>query len=86
MMRDEEHRHALGDEAAERLEQLAAFLRRQHRRRLVEDDDARAAHQHLQDFDALLDADREQPDALGRIDLQPELLRDSAAVCSIWAA
>ena len=69
MMRDEDHRHALRDEAAQRLEELAALLRREHRRRLVEDDDARAAHQHLQDLDALLDADRKQADALGRIDL-----------------
>ena len=61
------------DEAAQGLEELAAFLRRQHRRRLVEDDDARAADQHLEDLDALLDADGEQPDALGRIDLKAEL-------------
>ena len=79
MVRNEDHRHALRHEAAQRLEQFAALLWRQHRGRLVEDDGARAAHQHLQDFDALLYADREQPDALGRIDLQPEPLATARA-------
>ena len=82
---DEDHRHALRDEAAQRLEQLAALLRRQHGGRLVEDDDPGAAGQDLQDLDALLDADREQADAFGRVDLQAEIARDSAAVFSIWA-
>ena len=76
MMRNEEHRHALGDETAERLKKLPAFLRRQHGRRLVENDDACPAHQNLEDFDALLDADREEPDPLGGIDPQAELLRE----------
>ena len=76
------------DEAAQGLEQFPAFLRRQHCGRLVEDDGAGASHQHLQDFDALLDADREQPDALGRIDLQAEPLRQFAAcvaICAAWS-
>ena len=40
-------------------EQLVGLLRRQHGARLVEDQDARAAEQHLQDLDPLLLADRQ---------------------------
>ena len=73
-MRDEDDSHALADETAKGLEELAAFLRRQHRRWLVEDDDAGPSDKHLEDLDALLDADRQQPDAFSGIDLQAELL------------
>ena len=55
-----------------RLEELAALLGGQNGRRLVEDDDPGAAGEHLEDLDPLLDADREQTDALGRVDLEPE--------------
>ena len=39
-------------------EQLGRLLRRQHRGRLVEDEDVGAAIERLQDLDALLLADR----------------------------
>ena len=42
---------------AEDLEQLLRFLRREHGRRLVEDQDLRAAVERLQNLDALLLAD-----------------------------
>ena len=73
VMRDEEHSHALADEPAQRLEKLPALLRRQYGRRFVEDDGASAADEHLQDLDALFDADGKGCDPFARIDLQAEL-------------
>ena len=67
----------LRDEAPQGLEQLAALLRGEHRGRLVEDDDAGAAGENLEDLDALLDADRKQADPLGRVDPQAELARQA---------
>ena len=55
-----------------RLEQLARFGRRQHRRRLVEDQHARLAGQHAQDFDALLLAGRQVADPGARSGLEIE--------------
>ena len=58
-------------------EQLVGLGRRQHRRRLVEHQDVRAAHQRFQDLDPLLQADRQFADDGVRIDLEavfaPEL-------------
>ena len=50
-------------------------MRREHRRRLVEDEQARAAIELLDDLDPLLRADREFLDARIRIELQPGALR-----------
>jgi hypothetical protein len=73
---DEDDGQALGHHLAQRIEQRFAFLRRQHGRGLVEDEDARAAVQRLEDFDALALADRKAADpGLGR-DRQAEALRD----------
>ena len=47
----------VGLEAPDDREQLGRLLRRQHGRRLVEDEDLRAAVERLQDLDALLLAD-----------------------------
>ena len=47
---------------AERGEERHRLLRREHRGRLVHDQDARLAVERLQDLDALLLADRELPD------------------------
>ena len=44
------------------------LLRRQHRRRLVEDQDARVAVERLEDLHPLLLADRELPDPRARVD------------------
>ena len=56
-MRDEDDRHSVEYEPAQDLEELDGFLWREHRRRLVEDEDVGAAVQRLQDLDALLLAD-----------------------------
>ena len=65
-------------QAADDLEQLAGLLRRQHRRRLVEDEDVGAAEERLQDLDPLLLPDRDRADERGRVDDEPELLRQLA--------
>ena len=58
----------------QRGEQRLRLLRREHRRRLVENQDARAAVERLEDFDALALADREIGDARVGIDGEAELL------------
>ena len=74
---DEDDRLALALEHPEHLEQLVGLGRRQHRGRLVEHQDVRAAHQRFQDLDPLLQADRQFADDGVRIDLEavfaPEL-------------
>ena len=55
-----------GGHRAQGLEQLVDLLRREHRRRLVHDQDSRAAVEHLEDLDALLLADRQLPDLAPR--------------------
>ena len=61
-MRDVEDRLALGAQPLQRLEQLVGFLRRQHRGRLVEDDQLRRLQQAADDLDALALADRQVAD------------------------
>src|ERR1700687_5511403 len=73
MMRDEKHSHTLRHEGAQRPKEFSTLLRRKHRRRLVEDDGSRAANQDLQNFDPLLDPDRQESHALVWIDLEPKL-------------
>ena len=73
---DEDDRQALFDHLAERFEKRLALLRRQHGGRLVEDQNAGAAIQGLQDLNALTLADgqaRYRPVGLHR---QPETLGD----------
>ena len=53
---------------AQDLEQLGRLLRRQHRRRLVEDQDVGAAVERLQDLDALLLADGDVSTRASRVD------------------
>ena len=66
LVADVEDRAALGLEAIEHDEELIGFLRRQHRGRLVEDQELRVLHQRAHDLDALALADRQPPDlALG---------------------
>ena len=57
------------------VEQAIGLLRRQHRAGLIQDQDPRAAEQHLQDFHALLLADREIGDAGIGIDRQAVVAR-----------
>ena len=56
---DEDDRLVLALQHPEHLEQLIGLGRRQHRGRLVEHQDFRAAHQRLQDLDPLLQPDRQ---------------------------
>ena len=67
---DEDDRLVLALEHAQHLEQLVGLGRRQHRGRLVEHQDLGAAHQRLQDLDALLQADRQFADDGVGIDLE----------------
>ena len=74
LVRDEDDRLALLLEPAEHLRQLGDALRGQHRGRLVEDQDARAAPERLDDLDLLLVAEREVGRLRVRVDLDAELV------------
>ena len=76
LVRDEDDRAPLGGHRAQRHEQRLGLLRRQHRGRLVEDQDARLAVERLEDLDPLLLADRELPDPRPRIDGDPVALAE----------
>ena len=66
LVADVEDRAPLALEPLEHDEQLIGLLRRQHRRRLVEDQELGILHQRAHDLDALALADRQPPDlALG---------------------
>ncbi len=67
---DEDDRLVLRFQHAQHLEQLVGLGRGQHGGRLVENEDFRAAHQRLQNFDALLQADRKFADDRVGIDLE----------------
>jgi hypothetical protein len=77
MVADEQHRETLRRQLVDRPEEVAHLLRHQHRSWLVEDQDARAAVQHLEDLDPLplthtevLDEGiRSHPEAVGLRDL-----------------
>jgi hypothetical protein len=73
LVRDEHDGLALALERAEDLEQAIGLLRREHRGRLVEDQDLGAAMQRLEDLDALLQADRQVADHGVGIDLEAVL-------------
>ena len=62
LVRDEDQTVAFAHHSPERHEQVVDLLGRQHGGRLVEDDEAGAAVERLEDLDALLLADRELPD------------------------
>jgi len=71
LVRDEDDRATLVGHHAQRLEQGRGLLRRQHRRRLVENQHPCVAIERLQDLDALLLAERQLPDMSTRIDSDP---------------
>ena len=75
---DEDQRLAGVAERPDDAEELGHLLRRQHRRRLVEDEHARRAEQHLDDLDALLQADRHLLDDRVGVDLEAVLGADRA--------
>ena len=60
-------RFRVGDELRQRREERLALLRREHRRRLVEDQELGVAHQRLQDFVTLALADRQPRDERDRV-------------------
>ena len=78
LVRDEDDRQALPDQQLQRGEERIGFGRRQHRRRLVEDQHARVAVERLQDLDALALADRQRRDDRAGIDGEAEFGRRAA--------
>jgi hypothetical protein len=75
---DEDDRDALALELAQDLEQVGGLLRRQHSRRLVEDQDVGVPIERLQDLDPLLLAHRDGVDAGVRIHVELERSRQLA--------
>ena len=71
LVADVEDRAALGLQPIEHDEELVGFLRRQHRGRLVEDQEFRILHQRAHDLDALAFADRQLPDLAPGIERKP---------------
>ena len=71
-MRDKDHCTAGGGHFFHIHEQFRGFLRRQHRRRLVQNQDARTAIQHPDDFHPLLLAHGQLPYRRVRVDGQAE--------------
>jgi hypothetical protein len=69
---DEDDGRALALERPDDLEELGGFLRRQHRGRLVQDEDVRVPVEGLQDLDPLLLADGQILDARTRVELEAE--------------
>ena len=86
-MRGQQHRHALGLEAADDAEQLGGGLRIEARRRLVEDRDLRALHQDFGKPEPLPHAAREGADALvGNIGKTDPLERVGDALLALGEA
>jgi hypothetical protein len=75
LVRDEDHGHALARERAEDLEQLGRLLGGEDGRRLVQDEDVRAAVQDAQDLHPLLLADADVLHPRPRVDVEAERLR-----------
>ena len=71
LVRDVEDRAAARRELSQSLEQLLDFLRRQHRGRLVHDQQPRIEQERAHDLDALALADAERRDDAARIELEP---------------
>ena len=71
---DDHHRQAVLAQGPHRLEQRLDLLGGQHAGRLVEDDQAGAGQQHLEDLDPLTLTDRQVLDLGGRVDRQPVAL------------
>jgi hypothetical protein len=75
---DQDDGLALFLEQAQDFEQRRGFLRRQHGRRLVQDQDVGAAVDLLEDLHALLRAHRQIVDGGQRIDVEAVALADLA--------
>ncbi len=76
LVRDKEDGASLFGEPAHDGEQSVALARRQNRRRLVENQNARAPIERLEDFDALPRSDRQLADDRVRVHLQTMSLRE----------
>ena len=76
LVADVEDGAAFGLEAFQHDEELVGLLRRQHRGRLVQDQEFRILHQRADDLDALALADRQLPDLAPGIERQAVGLRD----------
>ena len=84
LVADEDDRLPLLGQAPHDREELLRLLRGQHRRRLVEHEDVRAAVERLQDLHPLLLADGDVLDDRARVDCEPEAGRD--ARCTRFSA
>ena len=76
LVRDEDDRPPVRGHLSQRLEEDARLLRRQHRGRLVEDQDPRVTVERLHDLDPLLLAERELPDPCTWVDAEPVTLAE----------
>ncbi len=74
LMSDEDDRHAAIGQFAHDAEQFIGLLRRQHGRRLIEDENVGVAIEGLNDLHPLLEADGQIVDFGRRVDLQTVLL------------
>ena len=74
LVRDQDRGAPLFDQPPQHAEQVFDFLRRQDRRRLIEDQQPGVAVEQLEDLDALLHAHRQIAHGGGRIDLEPKTL------------
>ncbi len=81
-MRDEDDRLVLRFENAQHREKLIGLGRREHGGRLVKHQDFRAADKRLQDFDALLQADRQFADDRSRVDIERVFLGQVRKFCA----
>ncbi len=70
LVRDIEDRAPLGGEPAQGCKQRVGFLRRQHRGRLVHDDQTRILQQATYDLDPLALADRQRTDQTPRLEVE----------------
>ena len=77
-MRDDDDRLALRAHAAQDGKQLFDLLRREHRRRLVQDQKLRLTIERLQEFHTLLLPDRQMLNRRVWINRQPELFGEFA--------
>jgi hypothetical protein len=87
LVADQDYGAAFGGDLTQRAHQVLGLLWRKDCRRLVEDENGRTALQRLEDLDALLFANRQQPHRTRRVDLQviapaklPGLADESARV------
>ena len=70
-MRDEQDRHTLIAQGTENVKKLVGFLRRQNACRFIKNQDARTAKQRFENFNALLQANRQIFDQTVRINREP---------------